>query len=205
MTSIQDGVLILNGRHTGGANYTVATNAAIGGNGSTTSILNANGRVFAGNQGNDLGELTAGRLQLNSSSRSQLQLNSTTNRADLINASSSGLSISSGAVLELEDLGSTSVSPGTKLSLASYNGGWNGGLWTFQGNLLANNSEIVVGLNRWLFRYDDATAGANPSSGTYSGFVTIQAIPEPNTIALVGLSIVSVAGFNMRRRKRPVS
>lgn len=201
-TNIQDGILIVNGTHTGGGNYTVGAAAELGGTGSTTSNVSVNGRISAGNP-NSIGQLGVGGLQLNSSSRTQLQLDSTTVNADSINVNSTGLSISSGAILELGDLAATIVSAGTKLSLVNYNGAWNGGLWTFQGNSLANNSEIVVGLNRWLFRYNDTSPGINVGGGSYAGFVTVQAIPEAGAAILVGLCIASVAGLSLRRR-RPV-
>lgn len=202
-TNIQDGVLILDGNHAGGAAYSVAATGQLGGNGSTTSNVTVSGQVFGGSS-NGIGDLRVGGLQLNNASSTRLRLDSNSLDADTIGISANGLTILNGATLQLNDLGSTTVANGTRISLAGYNGGWNGGLWTLGGNLLANNSEIVVGLNRWLFRYNDSASGSNSMPGSYLSFVTIQAVPEPQAIWLIAIASVSAKSLSLRRRRLTV-
>jgi autotransporter-associated beta strand protein len=66
-TTVEEGTLLLNGRHTGGTNYTVYSGAILGGVGSTTSqvTVGTNGTVRPGN-GTAPGVLTVGGLMLNS-------------------------------------------------------------------------------------------------------------------------------------------
>ena len=78
---------------------------------------------------------------------------------------------------------------------------WNGGLFTYGGNVLADGSQFSVGSQRWEIDYDYAynTAAPTtaqplnfqgdylPASGTQT-FVTITAVPEPATLALLAAS-----------------
>jgi hypothetical protein len=121
--------------------------------------------------------------------------------ADLLVANGS-LAIGSGSILEFIDLAATPVAfpQSTKFTLISYDtGNWNGGLFTYQGNELANLETFSTGLNFWEIRYNDTTGGSNFTGDQLSGsYVTITAVPEPASLALVG----AVAMFLLARGRR---
>ena len=73
--------------------------------------------------------------------------------ADLLVANGN-LSISSGSILEFSDIALTKVAfpEGTKFALiSSSSNSWNDGLFTYDGNVLANGETFAAGLNQWLF------------------------------------------------------
>lgn len=96
--------------------------------------------------------------------------------ADLGNIAGN-LTITAGAVLDLVQLGTYTAND--KFTLFSYSGTLTG---TFAG--LADDSNFTAGGGDWLINYNDTTGGEN--GGTYSNFVTITAVPEPNAAMLVG-------------------
>jgi hypothetical protein len=90
------------------------------------------------------------------------------------------------AVLTISELGTGSWTLGEKLTLISYSGLWNGGLFNY-GGTLADDSTIAFSGMDWSFNYNDTTAGTN-YTGDLTGirYVTMTAIPEPNVAALIG-------------------
>ena len=111
----------------------------------------------------------------------------------------------SGSVLEFTDLASsaTAFPQGTKFSLISYgNNSWDGGLFTYQGNELANLETFSAGLNQWEIRYDDPIGGSNFTGDQLVGSsVTITAVPEPASLAAVAIGCGALA-IALRRRGR---
>ena len=66
-------------------------------------------------------------------------------------------------------------------------------------NELANLETFSTGLNFWEIRYNDTTGGSNFTGDQLSGsYVTITAVPEPASLALVG----AVAMFLLARGRR---
>jgi autotransporter-associated beta strand protein len=85
-----------------------------------------------------------------------------------------------------------------KLTLISYNGTWNGGLFTYLGNLVQDDSSIVINGQQWWFNYNDTDAGTNFTGdlGGATRFVTIT-VPEPQAALLGGLGLLAL----LRRRR----
>jgi hypothetical protein len=115
---------------------------------------------------------------------------------------SGDLNLTGIVTLTLTDLASipVAVTPGTIFSLFNYSGLWNGGLFTFGGNSLADDSTFTAGLNTWQIDYNSATGGLN-SPGEYLGgsdsFVNITAVPEPASLLLGSLGVLAL----LRRRR----
>lgn len=103
--------------------------------------------------------------------------------------------------LSLSDLALTNVEfiEDDVFSLINYTGAWNGGLFTYQGNELANNEEFTFGLNNWRIRYDAPTGGLNFAGEHVAGsFVNFTVIPEPSSVALLG----TLGAMMLLRRRR---
>jgi fibronectin-binding autotransporter adhesin len=100
----------------------------------------------------------------------------------------------------------------TVFAMINYTGQWNGGLFSLGGQTLADGGVFSVGGQQWQIDYDYAYTGSNteplnfrgdylPVSGTQT-FVTITAVPEPGTLALVAAA-AGVAAAGRRRFKQP--
>ncbi len=130
--------------------------------------------------------------------------------ADLMNVNGNlsfgaggGLEGTAYAELSATDLASTpaSLALGTKFTLFSYSGTWDGG--EFNG-LADDVGTITVGSNTFRINYNDTTPGANLGGGLYSKYVTLTrvasgsgssdlingAIPEPASAILMLLGFV---------------
>ena len=109
------------------------------------------------------------------------------------------LDVSNLAKLTIMELGSGSWSAGEKLTLISYSGAWNGGLFNYSGSTLADDSTFGFSGSQWNFNYNDTVAGTNYTSDlTGSSFVTMTIVPEPNVATLLGgLGVLLI----LRRRR----
>jgi len=106
-----------------------------------------------------------------------------------LTAVTGSLTLDSGnlSLLTLAELGTGSWSIGDKLTLISYSGAWNGGLFSYSSSTLADDSTINFSSMEWLFNYNDTAAGTNYTGDlTGTRYVTMTAIPEPNVAALLG-------------------
>jgi hypothetical protein len=112
-------------------------------------------------------------------------LNSNSSTVDKL-AANGGLTLSS-ATLVLNDLGSTVLTAGTTLTLASYSSL----AGTFSN--VANGGDITAGANTYMIDYTDGA-----SAGTITAIV--QAVPEPQTWALLlgGLSVLALLNFKRK-------
>lgn len=105
------------------------------------------------------------------------------------------------AILTLSDLGNTgSWSIGDKLTLISYSGAWNLGLFSYNSSILANDSTFMFSGAEWAFKYNDTVAGTNFTADlTGPSYVTLIVVPEPGTF---GLMAIFAGAAILRRRLR---
>ena len=145
--------------------------------------------------GNSIESLGTGALVFSPTSTFDYELNSSVLAGDLVDSTGS-LSIASGAGLALAELASGILSVGDKLTLISYNGTWNNGIFTGY----ADGATFTLGSNTWLMDYNDDTGGGNFSADQSGalGFVTITVVPEP--AATLGLALLLSVALLRRRR-----
>ena len=123
--------------------------------------------------------------------------------ADLL-VVSGDLNLDSGnaSLLTLADLAS-SVQPfvedTTIFAMINYSGAWNGGLFTYGGNVLSDGERFYAGSQMWEIDYNRTSAtGLDNFTADYlpsSSFVTVTAVPEPSTLVLmaIGAGVAAVA------------
>jgi hypothetical protein len=153
--------------------------------------------------GNSVESLDVGALTFNSGATFDVELDTNatlTAAADLVNANGN-LGIFAGAILALADLDNTLVANGTKLTLISYAGAWNGG--TFDG--YADDSLVTVGVNQYVLDYNDTSGGHNFGGGEYGNYMTltsanIAAVPEASSFLFGGIVCVACAGVHYGRK-----
>lgn len=113
------------------------------------------------------------------------------------------LSLSGAVSLNLVDLATipTGFVEGTSLSLINYAGNWNGGLFTYGGQALADGGSFALGGQTWIIDYDATAGGMNFTADHLpsSSFVNIVAVPEPATIVLL-MAALGYAGVLRPRR-----
>ncbi len=97
--------------------------------------------------------------------------------------------------------------------MINYTGTWDGGVFTYNSQPLADGSRFFVGSQMWEIDYDYAYNTASPTttqplnysadflpgSGTQT-FVTVTAVPEPSTYVM--LAIAAGIGAIAARRRR---
>lgn len=192
-TEVNGGTLRVNGSLQNTSSVTVGTAGTLGGSGSINSSVTVGGILAPGN---GIESLATGSLSFLTGAKYSYELHTATLDGDLVEIAGN-LGIASGVTLDLADLSSsTALGLGSKLSLFSYSGTWNGG--TFTG--LADQGSVLLGANLWRIDYNDTSGGANLlGGGSHANFVTLTVIPEPGSAALCGLFLIGLAG---RRRRR---
>ena len=200
-TTVSAGTLAVNGS-LANTSTTVGSGGTLQGSGSMggSVTVQSGGTIAAGNS---IESLTTGALTLQAGSTFAYEIDNdaAAGVAGDLTAVTGILTLDLGnaALLTLGELGSGSWTIGEKLTLISYSGAWNGGLFSYSSSTLADDSTINFSSMEWLFNYNDAAAGTNYTGDLAgSSYVTMTAIPEPNAAALVG-------GFGMlallRRRR----
>jgi autotransporter-associated beta strand protein len=118
------------------------------------------------------------------------------------------LDLNDETILTFTDLASTPqafVDDTTIFALINYAGAWNGGLFTYNGSVLADGDRFTVGSQEWEIDYNrTSSAGLDNFTGDYlpsSSFVAVTAVPEPSTVALA-LAGLACGGWMTRRRRR---
>lgn len=197
-TTIEEGMLVING--TLASSVEVGLNASIEGTGSISGDVEVSGKIFAGDSiGNQIGSLGVGNLSLGGGSTYTYAMNTSTLHGSLIH-SNGDLSIGLGASMVFSGDLTALAAYGSKLTLISYLGDWNGGLFMVDGSLVADGNTFHIGQNLWLFDYANDSGGGNfPGDQAGGGkFVTITAVPEPSAMLFVNLAVF---GWLARRRR----
>jgi fibronectin-binding autotransporter adhesin len=211
-TSVTAGVLAVNGTLANTSTTTVSGTGTLKGSGSINSsvTINSGGTLASGTSIESLA--VDGDLSFTTASSFEYELDkdvAATVAGDLTAATGS-LSLAGTVTLNLIESGVGSWELGTplgdpfgspaadKLTLISYNGTWNGGLFTYLGNLVADDSSIVLNGQKWFFNYNDTAAGTNYTGdlGAATRFVTMT-VPEPRAALLGGLGLLAL----LRRRR----
>ncbi len=116
------------------------------------------------------------------------------------------VSISGTVSLDLVDLAaSPALFPaGTTLSLVSYSGTWNGGLFSVDGVPIADGGSLTLGSQLWTIDYDATFGGTNFTSEFLPGgrFVnlTVVPVPEPAALGLLLAGLCCAAGPLLRNQ-----
>jgi autotransporter-associated beta strand protein len=206
-TTVSGGRLSVNGSLANTA-VSVQSSGELGGSGSIGGTI----AVLAGgtlSPGNSIDSLAGGATSYAAGSTFEYEYDST-NPASLGSAAdllvvNGNLTIASGALITFADLAVTPqafIEDTTAFALINYTGTWNGGLFTYGGNVLSDGSRFTVGSQQWEIDYDRTSAeGLDNFTGDYvtGKFVAITAVPEP---ALLGLTIGSAALLAAGRWRR---
>ncbi|MDZ7619206.1 MAG: autotransporter-associated beta strand repeat-containing protein, partial [Patescibacteria group bacterium] len=195
-TTVDAGLLLVHGTHVGGGAYTVQNSGTLGGTGTVGATVGiGSGGTLA--PGASIGTLAIdGNLAMTGGSTFEWEFNSSTLSADLLNLDGNlDLDLAGGVSLNLVDLASSAAEMeiGTKFTVASYSGDWNGGLFDDYANL----SKFESGANQWRIRYNDVTGGLN--GGAFASYVTLTVVPEPSSVLLL---LGVVLGLLVSRRRR---
>ena len=210
-TSVEAGRLSVNGI-LGTSPIAVLAAAELGGSGSIAGPVS----IAAGgtlSPGNSIESLATGTTTFAAGATFAYEVDSTnplslSSAADLLVVSGDlNLDPGNASLLTLADLAS-SVKPfvedTTIFALINYSGSWNGGLFTYNGNVLADGSQFTVGTQEWEIDYNrTSVTGLANFTGDYlpnSSFVTVTAVPEPSTLVLmaIGAGLAAVAGLRRR-------
>ena len=200
-TTVSAGTLAVNGS-LANTSTTVGTGGTLQGSGSMggSVTVQSGGKIAAGNS---IESLATGALSLLAGSTFAYEMNNDAAAGvagDLTAVTGSmTFDVGNAALLTLTELGTGSWSNGDKLTLLSYSGAWNGGLFNYASSTLADDSTFTFSGMDWAFNYNDTVAGTNYTSDlTGSSFVTMTAVPEPNVAALLGgLGVLAL----LRRRR----
>ncbi|MES2660955.1 MAG: autotransporter-associated beta strand repeat-containing protein [Verrucomicrobiota bacterium] len=205
-TTVSNGALVINGNISTSMLTTVTSGASLSGSGTTGDLTVLSGGTLAPGDGLESLGLGAASFAGGSTYAYEFQSNLYAGSASLagdLTYSSGTLAIGSGTILTLTDLAvSTALLDGTKFTLISSFGAWNGGLFTYLGTPLTDDSTFVIGLNEWKFDYNDSVGGGNFIGNTTgaTNFVTMTVVPEPNVAALLGgLGLIAL----LRRQRGP--
>jgi autotransporter-associated beta strand protein len=199
-TNVNGGTLVINGSTSTTSAFTVANTATLKGQGSIGgSVTIQGGGTLA--SGTSIESLATGALSLQALATYAYEMNN-----DVLPAAAGDLTAVTGnltldltnaAILTLTELGGGSWTVGDKLTLISYTGAWNGGLFNYGGTLNDGDTFTFSGID-WEFDYNDTTSGSNFTGDlTGSSFVTMTAIPEPRAALLGGLGLLAL----LRRRR----
>ena len=192
-TSVAQGVLVIDGSHSGGGEYTIGVNGALAGSGAIGSIVNLSGSV---SPGSSPGTLAVGGLNINDGSILNFELNA----AD---------TAIGGGVNDLIDVNGLLDVLGTDASTLTLNvlkiGGGNldaSGTWTLltYDSLSADLSfdPSLIGITGIDPGYT-ASIGVTPGLGAGAVTLTLNIVPEPTAFVM---SVVGVICVTLRRNRR---
>jgi autotransporter-associated beta strand protein len=204
-TTINAGSLLVNGRLSHTASVIVNAAGTLGGSGSINAAVTVNGTLAPGAS---IETLITGEASFMGGSTLAVELDSSAGLnvgADLL-VVNGNLDLNDEVTLTLTDIAEVPVAfaGGTTFSLVNYSGEWNSGLFTIDGNVIANGGTFALGLNTWQLEYD-ATVGGSNFLGDHlpdSLFVNIVAVvPEPSAFALLTGGLCATMFFRRHRRQ----
>ncbi|MFM7414140.1 MAG: autotransporter-associated beta strand repeat-containing protein [Planctomycetota bacterium] len=213
VTTVSGGRLLVQGSLTNSA-VTVGSGGTLGGGGLIGGAVSvATGGTLA--PGGSIESLSTGTATFAAGASFAYEVDSTDplslgSAADLLVANGDlNLDAGNGSILTVADLAglpSAFVDDTTIFALINYSGTWNGGLFTYAGTPLADDSRFTVGSQTWEIDYNrTSAAGLDNFTGDYlpsSSFVAITAVPEPSTWVMAAVGIAGAAWGAVRRRKR---
>lgn len=191
-TEVNGGTLRVDGSLQNTSSVSVGAAGTLAGSGSINSSVTVGGTLAPGS---GIESLATGSLSFVTGAKYAYDLTTTVLDGDLVEIAGN-LGIAGGVTLDLADLSSgAALGLGSKLSLFSYSGTWDGG--TFAG--LADQGSVLLGANLWRIDYNDSSGGANLlGGGSHANFVTLTVIPEPTSAAFCGVLLIGLA---VRRRR----
>lgn len=169
--------------------FKVGATQLLTGTGTVEGDVAVNGTIAPGP---GIGTLSMGTLVFNGGSTLALEINTSTLTSDLL-LTTSGLTLDTNVspTLSLADLGgNVSLALGTQFTLLTYQGTWNGGLFNVGGTPIADGGIFTLGANQFQLDYN---AGANGNN------LTLVAVPEPGSAALLLGGLAGLLGFRRRR------
>lgn len=186
------GTLLIFGNNTNYTGTTTVSAGLLGGTGTVRNVVVQNGGTLSAGGQSTMGTFRTSNLSLDGGSTFALKLNTSTVQSSLLDATGN-LVLSPGAILTLSDLGSNAVlTLGTTLTFIDYSGTWNGGLFTYDGNPLADDAIFGFGANNYQISY-------NGVDGLTSAVTLTAVVPEPS-VAMLGLAGCGI--FAVLRRGR---
>jgi autotransporter-associated beta strand protein len=171
---------------TGAGAVTVNSGGTLAGSGAVTGAVTINsGGTLA--PGTSIESLDTGALSFASGSTFSVELNSSAPlsvAADLVNATGDLTIANNLANLSFIASGTAVLSGGTKFTLISYTGTWNGGIFLNR----ADDSLVTVGVNTYVINYNDTLRGSNFDGGPAGiKYLTLTAVPEASAFVFGGL------------------
>jgi fibronectin-binding autotransporter adhesin len=198
-TTVSAGTLIVNG-NSGSSNFTVRSGASLGGTGTVGNLTIQSGGTLA--PGNSPGILNTGTFNLNSGSTLAMELTGNTatpvagTNYDQINVTGG---VILGGELSLSLTGYTNVT-GSVFFLVN-NDGSDLVSGIFSNANFDPSTVFTIAGQQWQINYnaDSASTTAQNFTQALGNDVALLAVPEPSTLALIG--IAAVYGLTYRRRR----
>ena len=196
-TTVNGGSLVVSGSGSVLGLTTVNNTGTLDGEGGSAGAVTVNSGGTLTPGVNSVGSMNTGALTFAAGGIFKFEVNSDTPALDFVSITGN-LTIGSGAVMNVSDLGNTLFTVNDYIGLTApildYTGVWNGG--TFAG--FPDGSIFTIGLNAYQINYAGADVSI-PSAPIPAVTLTIVAIPEPGAIVslLGGLGLL----LGVRRRR----
>jgi autotransporter-associated beta strand protein len=190
-TDVNQGTLLVTGSISGSTTK-VNNTGTLGGTGTVGDLeVTSGGTLSPGTAG--LGTLSSsGAVSLDSGSSFKLEINTTSGLSDVVNSSGAfNLALSNDVQLSISDLAPGS-STNSYVFVHYASNSWNGGLFTFGGNVIPDGGNITIGANTYTLDYN-----FNGNS-----VALLAAVPEPGSIVSLCGGFGVLLGLRRMRRRR---